>query len=55
MLKNLSANSSTVFPVSENSGVSETKSISLTLYFHPLQAPMSVKSVQDVHIVLFLF
>jgi hypothetical protein len=53
--KNISINFSTLFPVCENSAVSKTKSLSLTLYFHLLQALRSVKSVKSVHIVLLLF
>jgi hypothetical protein len=53
--KNFSTKSSTVIPVGENSEVSKNKSISLTLYFHPLQALRPVKIVQGVHRVLLLF
>ena len=53
--KKFSTNSCTLFPVGENSEVSKNKSISLTLYFHPLQALRSIKIVQGVHRVLLLF
>ena len=46
--KNFSTNSSNLFPICENSGVSKTKSNSFSLYFHPLQILRSVKSVKGV-------
>jgi len=53
--KNFNCNSSTLFPVCENSGVLKTKSISFTLYFHPLQTLRLVKSIKGVHIVFLIF